>query len=66
MKDLAIYLNWSKITLGIVEAHILNICLGPGHESLVVKRVDTVTGLIKSIIRQDVEAKVIIRGYMNG
>ena len=59
VKALGTYLNWSKV-------HILNLYLEPGHEGFVVKRAETVVSLVKSIIRQDAEAKIIIGGDLNG
>ena len=66
VKALGTYLNWSKVLLGSEELHIMNVYLEPGHESFVVKRADTITTLVKSIIRQDASAKIIVGGDLNG
>jgi hypothetical protein len=66
VKALGTYLNWSKVPLGGEEVHILNVYLEPGQEGFVVKRAETVISLVKSIIRQDAEAKIIVGGDLNG
>ena len=66
VKALGTYLNWTKALLGGEEIHILNVYLEPGLESFVGKRADTVVSLIRSIIRQDGTAKIIIGGDLNG
>ena len=66
VKALGTYLKWSKVLLGSEELHILNVYLEPGHESFVVKRADTVVTLVKSIIRQDASAKILVGGDLNG
>ena len=66
VKALGIYLNWTKALLGGEEIHILNVYLEPGLESFVGKRADTVVSLIRSIIKQDGTAKIIIGGDLNG
>ncbi len=65
VKALGTYLNWTKALLGGEEIHILNVYLEPGLESFVGKRADTVVSLIRSIIRQDGTAKIIIGGDLN-
>ena len=66
VKALGTYLNWTKVLLGGEEVHILNVYLEPGLESFVGKRADTVVSLIRSIIKQDGTAKIIIGGDLNG
>jgi exonuclease III len=66
VKALGTYLNWTKALLGGEEIHILNVYLEPGLESFVGKRADTVVSLIRSIIKQDGTAKIIIGGDLNG
>ena len=66
VKSLGTYLNWTKVTLGSEEAHILNVNLEPGHESFVVQRADKVIQLAKDIVRQDPAAKIIVGGDVNG
>ena len=66
VKALGTYLNWTKVLLGGEEIHILNVYLEPGLESFVGKRADTVVSLIRSIIKQDGTAKIIIGGDLNG
>ena len=66
VKALGTYLNWTKVPLVGEEVHILNLYLEPGHEGFVVKRAETVIRLVKSIIRHDAEAKIIIGGDLNG
>jgi exonuclease III len=66
MKALGTYLNWTKVLLGGEDVHILNVYLEPGLESFVGKRADTVVSLVRSIIKQDGTAKIIIGGDLNG
>jgi exonuclease III len=66
VKALGTYLNWSKVLLGGEEVHILNVYLEPGNEKFVVQRADKVIQLVKDILRQDLAAKVIIGGDVNG
>lgn len=66
MKALDTYMNYSQVKLRREKIHILNVNLEPGHESIVVKRVDTVVSLIKSIIMLNEEAYIIIWGDING
>ena len=66
VKALGTYLNWTKVPLGSEEVHILILYLEPGHEGFVVKRAETIISLVKSIIRQDAEAKILIGGDLNG
>ena len=66
MKALGTYLNWTKVLLGGEEVHILNVYLEPGQESFVIKRAETVINLAKDIVKQDVGAKIIIGGDLNG
>ena len=66
VKALGTYLNWSKVLLGSEELHIMNMYIEPGHESFVVKRADTIITLVKSVIRQDASAKIIVGGDLNG
>jgi exonuclease III len=66
VKALGTYLNWTKVTLGNEEVHILNVYLEPGHESFVVQRAEKVIQLVKDIVRQDPAAKIIVGGDVNG
>ena len=66
VKALGTYMNWTKVPLGGEEVHIINVYLEPGLESFVGKRADTVINMIRSIIRQDAAAKIIVGGDLNG
>ena len=66
VKALGTYLNWTKVPLGGEELHILNVYLEPGHESFVVKTADTISTLVRSIIRQEAASKIIVGGDLNG
>ena len=66
MKALGTYLNWTNVPLGSEEVHILNVYLEPGHDNFTVKRADTIIPLVRSIIRQDAAAKIIVGGDLNG
>ena len=66
VKALGTYMNWTKVPLGGEEVHIINVYLEPGLESFVGKRADTVISMVRSIIRQDAAAKIIVGGDLNG
>jgi exonuclease III len=65
VKALGTYLCWTRVTTGKKEVQILNCYLEPGSEPFKAERAKRITDIIKDIIKQDVDAAIVVCGDFN-
>ena len=59
------YLSWTRVITGKKEVQILNCYLEPGNEPFKTERAKRITDIIKDIIKQDVDAAIVVCGDFN-
>ena len=65
VKTLGNYLCWTKVRIGIEEVHFVALYIEPGSGEGVVKTTVKALNVIKDIVAQDKEVKIIVGGDLN-